>query len=276
MYIHKRIAKNGTKRKQSRLYRKLSELLASGKDFYPRKVFETDDERVALAEESRRIKSYPQDQVFNTVGDYRPGYTQSDINAARREAMRRSRNEYVAKLQAEHGYKMPPEVAKRISVSNTGKVMPPESVKRAVSSRMSNPDHVAWLESNARELARRNTGRKQTPEHIENAAATRRGKTYSARHRAGISVGLFGKAARHGARSVYRGVTWFKTKSAWQSRISVCGKTQLLGQFKLEIDAAWAYDNAFEKLKGIRPNHTDPRHIPIRFKHGQHGKLIPV
>lgn len=275
MWNHRRFVTDKPRGSQCRLYRKLSELAASNKNFYPRKVFETDNELEALAFEEERIKSYPKEQLFNTA-IYRPGYSTEDIDAARREAMRRSRNEYVAKLQAEYGYKMPPEVAKRIAISNTGKVMPAEAIERAVKSRMSSPEHVAWLKSQAQEMARSNIGRKQTPEHVENAAATRRGKRRSESQRANISAGLAGKASRHGAKSCYRGVTWFKPKSAWQSRISVGGKIKLLGQFKLEIDAAWAYDNAFEMVKMTRPNGTNPNHCVSRFKHGQRGKLVPI
>jgi hypothetical protein len=50
----------------------------------------------------------------------------------------------------------------------------------------------------------------------------------------------------------------------------------MLGQFKLELDAAWAYDNAFEKFYGTRPNGTDPAHKVTRFKQGMRGLLIPV
>lgn len=272
MYMHHRIAKSGEKSRQSSLYKSLISLLSSGKDFEPRKVFETEIEAEALAEERRRIEHYGLTNLFNST--VKTGPSTAMVTARLREAMRRSRNEYVAKLQAEHGYKMPPEVARKIGQSNIGKVMPIESVQRAVAKRMSNAAHVEWLKQHCKHLTLANTGTKQTPEHIEKAAATRRGKKHSLERTVKQANGLRGKGARHNARSRCRGVTWFGRKKAWQSRISVLGKVKMLGQFKIELDAAWAYDNEFERLKGVRPNGTDPQHRVSRFKRGQRGRLV--
>lgn len=48
--------------------------------------------------------------------------------------------------------------------------------------------------------------------------------------------------------SKYKGVSWYKTKSKWVSKISVNGKSKFLGYFKTEIEAHNCYQNALLKL----------------------------
>jgi hypothetical protein len=109
------------------LYRRLRDLLASGKNFEPRKVFETDDESAALAEEKRRILNYGIDNLFNSTTVQ--GLTMADVDTAHRQALSKARREYVARLQAETGHKMPQDVIDKMSRSRTGKVYTAEQRK---------------------------------------------------------------------------------------------------------------------------------------------------
>lgn len=110
------------------LYRRLRDLLASGKNFEPRKVFETDDESAALAEEKRRILDYGIDNLFNSTTVQ--GLTMADIDTAHRQALSKARREYVARLKAKTGQSSLPEVRAKISASNTGKQVSEETRRK--------------------------------------------------------------------------------------------------------------------------------------------------
>jgi hypothetical protein len=118
MYVHQRNLKN-SKYSQTGLYRRLRNLLESGKNFEPRKVFETDNEIEALAEEKRRIGMYGFGSLFNSTTHQ--GLTTADIDAAHRQALSKARREYVAKLKSETGQSSLPEVRAKISASNMGR-----------------------------------------------------------------------------------------------------------------------------------------------------------
>lgn len=51
--------------------------------------------------------------------------------------------------------------------------------------------------------------------------------------------------------SRYSGVSWHKGKKVWQSQINIGGKIKHLGSYKLEEDAAMAYQNALSHLKSL-------------------------
>lgn len=53
---------------------------------------------------------------------------------------------------------------------------------------------------------------------------------------------------RPGTSSKFRGVTWHRSASAWQAKISAEGSSFYLGLFKEEIDAARAYDVKAKEL----------------------------
>jgi len=50
--------------------------------------------------------------------------------------------------------------------------------------------------------------------------------------------------------SKYLGVSWYSRDKVWKAQINKYGKTNHLGYFKNEIDAAIAYNNAAKKLHG--------------------------
>ena len=275
MWNHRKYVRQVPSVTQLYLYRKLSELLANGKDFEPRKVFETEDESKALAEEKRRINVYGLDNLFN-CSDCRTGPSLVQIETATRLAQSRSRREYVANLRKIYGYGMPPEVVAKIAKVNRGRKRTPVMICKIKAAWKANPKNIEQARQQALRLSIENVGRKQTPEHIEKAHLPLRGQKRTLAQCAAIANGLAGGAARPRAKSKYRGAEWLRHKKAWQSRIKVGGERKFIGQFKLDIDAGWAYDNVFEKYYGWRPNGTDPQHKITRFKLGKHGLLIPV
>jgi hypothetical protein len=56
--------------------------------------------------------------------------------------------------------------------------------------------------------------------------------------------------------SQYKGVSWLKKESVWTARAKINGKSNFLGCFKNERDAAIAYDNFVRPIHGefFRPN----------------------
>jgi len=274
MYKHRRYALQPPSKTQLYLYHGLSDLIASGKDFKPRKVFETDDEIEALMEERRRIRFYGVDTLLNW-GESHTGPLAGHIKEARREAMRKARKVYCDKLEAETGHRMLPEIAARISTSNKGKVVSPEHVAKVQAARAANPGLQAWLKQHCRSMAKAQLGQKQSLEHVEKCAAAHRGLKRTPEQRDKISRANMGRMTRIvGAKSSYRGVTWFAPGKSWQCRVTIDRKLVCLGYFKLEVDAAWTYDNAFEQHYGNRLNGTPKEHSITRYKRGQHGKLV--
>ena len=271
MYIHKRNLAN-SRYQQTGLYRRLRELLNSGKNFEPRKVFETDDETQALKEEKRRIQFYGFERLFNSTTHQ--GATVAAIDEMTRQAMQKARNEYVVRLQQKRGYKMPPSVRRKISAGNKGRIDSAALRAKRVATWKSNPANIEQAHRQALTMGRMHAGKKRSRAYCAKLSKLRKGQLIT--WGAAISKGLMGKASRHSAKSKYRGVTWFGPKKAWQCRIQIDGVTKMLGQFKLESDAAWIYDNAFETFHGARPNSTPKEHKITRFRLGLHGKLVPV
>jgi hypothetical protein len=65
------------------------------------------------------------------------------------------------------------------------------------------------------------------------------------------------KKAFSSGSSLYRGVTWSKSRQKWKAAIKIDGKGKNLGGFLLEEDAARAYDRAAKDRHG--------RYVSIRF-----------
>lgn len=55
---------------------------------------------------------------------------------------------------------------------------------------------------------------------------------------------------RQGTSSQYKGVQWVKSMRKWRVMISINKKNTLVGDFKIEVDAAIAYNNAALKYFG--------------------------
>lgn len=193
---------------QARLYEKLDALIRSGKDFEPRKVFETDDELEALKEENRRIRLYGLDNLFNA--SYKSGSRAGWMTEEQRITASKKHFDYYARMVAEYGYKM-------------------------------------------------------TPEHRANLSKTLKGKAKHAGFGKVLSEAKRGHAPRHDAKSAYVGVTWRPRKQTYIAKLCLHKNIVELGYFKLEIDAAWTYDNAYEEHFGARPNSTPKEHTVTRF-----------
>ena len=54
---------------------------------------------------------------------------------------------------------------------------------------------------------------------------------------------------RHGYTSKFIGVYWDKTRSFWNAKITINGKTKLIGRYDVEEEAAKAYNKVLNNLK---------------------------
>ena len=252
MYVHrKNLNHHGWS--QTGLYRRLRELIASGKDFYPRKVFETDDEAEAFAEESKRIALYGLDNLFNS-SDHRCRWA-ADVDVAMRQAMARGQREKAKRNRRIYGKGLPPEHCAHIGDGNRGKKKPAqtERLKRAwAEGRMHNDGSV---------FRRLNKSRIGIPFSVERCAklsAVRKGKPQGphilrvkSKHRVG-RTGWVGVSVCPGS---------FGSPFGFVARVNDPVNRRLveLGRYSTAKDAAIAYDDAFDQLHGVRPNGTAPR-----------------
>jgi len=66
------------------------------------------------------------------------------------------------------------------------------------------------------------------------------------------------QSMQNGKSSIFKGVTWDKSRNKWQSKIFVNKKTIHLGRFDCEIEAAKAYDKKAKELFG-EYSHTNKK-----------------
>ena len=121
MFVHRRVL-NSHRYSSLGLYRRLRELITSNKDFKPRKVFETDNEAEALAEETRRINLYGLDNLFNSTNI--PGPIESNWHEARCQAISKALKEYANRCRQLYGKGLPPETTKKIADATRGRKRP--------------------------------------------------------------------------------------------------------------------------------------------------------
>ena len=253
MFWHRKVlSRPSTKEYQRRVYARMRAFLA-GRSFEEEKVFETENEIKALLHERTLIEHYGFENLVNTQTH---AFTGRRLKPEVGQVISKKLKAYVQRCRAKYGTGHPPEVAAKISAANKGRKATPETVAKIQAGRNKNQKLQKFLVEHCREMAAAQRGKKQAPEHIEKAHAPRRGKKLSEAVRARMSAGMAGKGPRSGAKSKYRGVSWLAPKKAWQARIQINGKTKFLGQFKVELDAAFIYDNAFEQIHSIRPNAT--------------------
>jgi len=123
MYVHRKNL-NCHSWSQVGLYRRLRELIASGKDFKPRKVFETDDEEAAFVEESRRIELYGFDNLLNST-NHRCRRA-SDVDVAMRQAMSKGQRDKATRNRKLYGFGLPHEHRAAIGAANLGAKRTPD------------------------------------------------------------------------------------------------------------------------------------------------------
>jgi hypothetical protein len=118
MYDHKRNMRSSHgPTTQLGLYRRLRELIASGKDFYPRKVFETYSETLAFWEEGRRIQLYGFNNLFNSTT--LTGPQEKDLTETRSQAISKGVKEVVARNRLLYGRGTSPEHRAKIKAAHT-------------------------------------------------------------------------------------------------------------------------------------------------------------
>ena len=273
LFWHRQVlSRPRNKEYQRGVYKRMRAVLA-GRNFIEEKVFETESEIEALLHEQALIRQYGFENLVNTQSHAFTG-RRLKPEVGRLIAVRL--RDYVKRCRIKYGTGHPPEVAAKISAANMGRKISAAAVAKRLQTWKANPINVERARQQAINLCRMHAGKKRSVAYCAKMSALRKGKPMPAGFGAKVSAGLTGKAARGSARSKYRGVSWFGPKKAWQCRIQQAGKAKLLGQFKLELDAAWTYDNAFEAAHGTRPNSTPRDYAVTRFRWGMHGLLIPV
>ena len=134
------------------LYRRIRELWASGKDFEPRKVYETDTEEDAFQEEERRIKSYGFDNLFNSTTVR--GRTERDITDALRQALSKGQKDKADRNIKLYGTGHDPEHCRKIG----------DGQKRKWEN-LSPEARASWCQHKSESL----TGKRHTEERRKNA-----------------------------------------------------------------------------------------------------------
>lgn len=269
-YWHRRVlSRPHLKEFQRGVYQRMRTFLA-GRAFVEEIVYETDDEIAALLHERQLITHYGFETLVNTQTH---AFTGRKLKPEVGKLIAVRLRAYVDRCRAKYGTGHPPEVAVKISAANKGHSVTPETIIAIQAGRASNSKLQTFLVEHCRALAESQRGKKQTAAHIEAAHAPLRGRKVSAEGRAKMSVAMAGKGPRTGAKSTYRGVQWLN--GDWRALISTGGTRKFLGSFKLEIDAAFTYDNAFEDAHGTRPNGTLRDHTVTRYRWGMRGKLVP-
>lgn len=83
------------------------------------------------------------------------------------------------------------------------------------------------------------------------------------------SQNLCNRGSNIGSSSIYKGVSWHRSRGKWRARICKNGKKKYIGIFDSEKEAALAYDREAIKLHGefARLNFPD-------FKHQKQGDLF--
>lgn len=182
MYVHRKNL-NCHSWSQLGLYRRLRELIESGKDFKPVKVFETDSEEEAFQEESRRIEQYGFNNLFNST-NHRCRRA-SDVDIAMRQAMSKAQREKAEYNRKLYGSGLHPDHCAAIGNAHRGR-------KR--------PDASAWLKQahadgkfpkKAETMARLNrsrTGKQLNPEHVQKLVEAHTGTKLSNETKLRISL----------------------------------------------------------------------------------------
>jgi hypothetical protein len=270
MYVHRN---NLTYRRYSSmgLYRRLRELIAGGKNFQPRKVFESDDEQEVLREEARRIALYGFDRLFNSTTVQ--GRTERDVTDALRQALAKGQRDKAERNRKLYGSGLPPEQRAHMSAAHQKRLADPAvrakvsadmtaRLKRAYAEGRMHNDGSAW-----RKLNKSRIGIPFSAERRAKLSAVRKGKPQGphifrakSKHRVG-KTGWIGVSVRSGN---------FGTPFGFVARVTdpVNRRFIELGRYPKAEDAAVAYDDAFGQLHGVRPNGTEGPRQSFLVLHG--------
>ena len=231
------------------LYRRLRELIESGKDFKPRKVFDTDSEAEAIFEEKRRIDNYGLDNLFNSTNVMGP--TTLNWPKARSQAISKALKERAKKNRLIYGTGLPPEHRANIGRHQRGIKKPwlSEQLRRAHAS--GKMDHVQTIFQQAGTTAWK--GKHHSAESKQKLSLAHDHKPRPVKFMALIKKCSWVSSKFKGvSRTVRRG-----NEVLWQASITVNKKQVSLGARKDEVQAAILYDNALEDICGVRFNQTN-------------------
>ena len=257
MYAHKAAVRKGVAT-QSRLYRKLRELIALGKDFEPRKVFEHEDQAACIAEEERRIALYGLGTLFNVYSS-NPGPLR--FTAEVRAAQSRARVERVEKCLRDNGCTTPISTRQKMSKSHKAR-WAASPMSQETRDKISAANRGRKLPGVMEEVWKKRRARVQTDGLTEKEQVARRNLLHlredqCIKIRAQKEKSKVLKACSTRSKWGFKGVAWRPSKNYWEARFCV----KHLGSYRTKEEAAQSYDNAYETRHGFRPNST-PAGIP--------------
>ena len=154
--------------------------------------------------------------------------------------------------QAQLGKKLSPETRLKISLGNKGKGRRPGFT---VSDELK--EHLRKIntgkkmsEESRRKMSLSRIGIRFSESHRKSMSEVHKGKTASDETKLKISYSSLNCPKRKGTSSKYIGVSWNKRDKRWVCKTSINGKELIIGRFKIEDDAARAYNKKVQELHG--------------------------
>lgn len=180
IHKHEWAARNGEQSYKANIIRKI---WAEGGQVVKQKVFESDNEQEALAEEIRLIAYYGRENLTNLTdgGDVNSGWKPKPETTAKIAASLRGRKRTAEEcrrisesLRGRIGKSPSEEVRRKIAESQTGKPKPKhsEEERRRKSERQKGRKRPPVSEETRQKLVESHKGKKQSPEQIEKRVAS--------------------------------------------------------------------------------------------------------